>query len=366
MANYELWLDRDDGTRLAEIDDFESLVYNMSLHQVGACSLVLPDGFDETLLAADRRLEVWRQPSGGKLQLERTYFLRGLKDWTDKQGVRRIQITGLDGNYLPSGRIIAYAAGSAQASQTGTVDNIMKEIVRDNLGSDAAAARQVSSTYFSVQANTSEGTTITKAFSWRNVLTVLQDLTETARAAGTTIYFDMTPVTPTVWEFRTRSGQLGQDHTYPNGIGIVLLGLEYGNLEEPTREVDWSDEITYVYCGGQGEGAARAITEVSDTTRLNRSLFGRREAFQDARGEDSANGRTASANARLAEGRPRVKFSGKIVDSEGTKYGLHWRFGDKLSAIYRGQQYDGVVKAVEVKVDSTGKEEIEARLETVE
>ena len=57
---YEIWLSRDDGTRLALLDNVSQFEYAISLHQVGACVVHLPGTFDKTLLAADRRIEIWR------------------------------------------------------------------------------------------------------------------------------------------------------------------------------------------------------------------------------------------------------------------------------------------------------------------
>ncbi len=364
IENYELWLDGDDGTRLKTLDNVGPFSYAMVAHDVGVCSLLLPDGFDTTLLDCDRRIEIWRAPTGGALQLERVYMLRKLVYQTNDKGRQSIQVTGLDGNYFLAGRIVGYASGSTQSTQTGPADDILKQIVRDNLGASAAAARQISA--LSVQANLGGGPTITKSFAYREVLKALQDIVDAAWAAGTKAWFDVAPVTPTMWEFQTRTGQLGQDHTYPNGVNPVMLSIELGNLRDAMLEQDWSQEVTYVYAGGQGEGSGRQVIEVQDAARLGRSAFGRREAFKDARNESTTNGVTAAANNALADGRPRLRFSGSIADTEGTRYGLHWRFGDKVTAVYAGQQFDCVVRAVKVSVDGNGKETVEAKLETLE
>ncbi len=363
MAEYELWMARDDGTRLALIDTFAKLDYVLLAHDIGACSLVLPGDFDTALIAPDRRLVVSRAPHGGKLQLEDAYFLRRWADATDDNGVRTITATGYNGLYLAAGRIVAAAAGSAAAEKTDYIDDMMKDIITEQLGASAAAARQISSSYLSVQGDLSAGPSVTKGFAWQNVLKVLQDLADVAWQAGTQVYFGMVPVSSTAWEFRTRTGQLGQDHTYPNGVNPVLLGLEYGNLRAPRVEWDYTDERTYVYAGGQGQGTAREIVEVEDTVRSGRSLFGRREAFADARNDASTNAATAAGNAALANARPKLRFSASIIENANTRYGIEWGWGDKLSAVYQGQQYDAMVRMVHVSVDQNGKETIEAKLE---
>jgi hypothetical protein len=362
----EVWLSTDAGTRLKLLHDFESLEYVLSLHEVGACTITLPDTFDTALLRADRRIEVWRQPTDGALQLEDVYFLRRWVDATDNTGRRTISLTGYSGLYLATSRIIASVAGSDGATKSDTADDMLKDFVYESLGGSAIAARQAGTASLSIEADASAAGSITYAAAWQNVGGVLRDLAQAADAAGTAVYYGMVPVSTTQWQFRTRITQLGQDHTFPDGVNPVLLGVEYGNLASPALEWDYTDEVTYVYAGGPGEGTDREVVEVEDTTRSGRSLFGRREAFADARGAASTAAITAVANARLAEGKPRLRFTGSIVDTPGTRYGLAWRWGDRVTATYQGQQYDCLIRAVRVRVDGTGGETIDARLEATE
>jgi hypothetical protein len=364
MAKFEVYLSTDTGTRLALLDMLSSLEYSMVIHGVGACKIVLPNSFNITLLKPDYRIEIWRASEGGALRLERVYMIRSLLQATDAEGVSTITVTAYDGNYLLTSRIVAYAAGSAQSTMTDQADDMCKAIMTDAFGADATAVRQISSTYLSIDSDLAAGPSITKSFAHGQVLSVLQGIAETARAAGTDIYWDVEPTSNVQWRFRTNTGQLGQDHSYPSGLNPVILSLEHGNLSEPQLEQDYTDEVTYAYAGGQGEAANRTIVEAEDTTRSGRSIFGRREGWTDARNESTTGGVTAVANAALAEGRPRLRFSGKLVDSIGTKYGVHWRWGDRLTASYQGQEYSSVIRAVLVQVDANGKETIEARLET--
>jgi hypothetical protein len=363
---YELWLSRDDGTRLALLDQVVRFDYAIVLHGVGACRLELPGSTDKSLLAVDRRIEVWRSAAKKALTLERVYLIRRIADGTDADGLRTIVITGLDGNHLLRRRIVAYAAGSAQAEMTDQADDLCRAIVVDNLGADAAAARQIGSTYLAIAPEGSDGASMTMGFSRRNVLAVLQDIANTAEAAGTPVYWHMADRTAAQWEFRTYTGQPGDDHSYPDGTDPVLLGLEYGNLAEPKVEEDYTEEITYAYAGGQGEGTARVIETAEDAARSGRSLFGRCEGFADARNESATAGVTAAARRLLGAGEPRRRFAAKLVNSAGTLYGVHWRWGDRVTAAYAGETYTAIIRAVAVRLDENGLETIDARLEMVD
>ena len=366
MSTFEVWLCRDDGTRLALLDTAAGFEYSIALHDVGACSLVLPGSFDRSLLAPDRKLEFWRQPPNGALALERVYLIRRLVSATDAEGRATIKLIGLDGNHLLKRRIVAYAAGAAQASMTDQADDMARAVVIDNLGADATAARQISSTYLTIAAERSAGPSLTLSFSRDNVLEVLKDVAAAAQTAGTAVYWHVVDATPAQWQFRTYTGQPGADHSYPDGVNPVLLSLELGNLAEPELDEDYTQEVTYAYAGGQGEGADRVVATAEDTARSGRSLFGRCEGWGDSRNEDSTGGVTAQAQRLLDEGRPKLRFAAKIVDSAGNRYGIHWRWGDRVTAIYSGYTFEAIVRAIRVSVDGNGKEAIDARLEVEE
>jgi len=364
MSNYEIFLSRDDGTRLALLDTVGSFDYSIVLHGIGVCTLTLPDTFDRTLLAADRRIEVWRQPEDGALALERVYLVRRLTDTSDRNGVRNVKVVALDGNHLLKRRTVAYNEGSAQATMTECADDMCKYIVYYNLMVGALAARRISSTYLTGQALAAVGPILTMAFSRRNVLTVLQDIAKAADAVGTPVYWHVADATPTQWEFRTSLGQPGMNHSYPSGQNPVLLSAELGNLAEPSLDEDFSDEVNYAYAGGKGEAEDRLIQMAEDTVRSGRSLFGRCEGFINAsNSQETTADILAAANQLLADGEPKLALSASIVDGPGTRYGLHWRWGDRVTMVYAGRTMDAIVRAVQVSVAAGGKETITAHLE---
>ncbi|MDO8683473.1 MAG: hypothetical protein Q7N50_08330 [Armatimonadota bacterium] len=365
-TTYEIRLSSDSGTLLATIDRFTGLQYALLANDVSACVVKLTGDIDKTMFAVDRRLEIWRQAEGGPLLQEGVWFIRKIKDSTDNNGVRLIEVTGYSPNYLLSSRIVAYNAGSAQAEiVTTALDNMMKTVVLQNLSTGATdTARTISTTYLGIQQSVAAAPVASKAFARRNVLTVLQDLADASRGAGTELYFDMVPIDTVKFEFRTYVNLPGIDHTFPNGNPPVFVGLEFGNLSEPSVELDYSGEYTFVYGAGQGEEDDRVLGNAEDTARSGRSIFARREGFADAREQTTSTGVSSKAYELLAERRPRLRFSGRILSVPGSLYGVHWRHGDRVSAVYYGQQYDALVRSVEVSVTEDGEENISTRLET--
>ena len=368
-TKHEIWLTTDTGARLDILDEAESFEWSRVINGIGRCRVTLTGDFDLSLLSPDNRIEIWREPSSGaKLRLEDIYFIRRIVPTTNQDGLQRITVRAMSPTELLLRRIIAFAAGSSQSAKTDNVDDMMKEIVRENLGASAGndafgASRSFDATFFSVQADATLGPSITKNFSWRNVLIVLQDLSDVAREAGTEIYFAIVPTSTTTFEFQTFANQPGQDRRFPDGNIPIVFSLDRGNIVDPVLEDDFEDEVDYVYGGGQGEGAARDIQEVRDLDRINKSTWNRREAFRDARHESTAAGTSDEAEARLTEGIPKRRFSCFLLSTENARYGKDWDFGDRVTVEYLKNQFDGLIRAVNVSVDQDGRETVEGRLE---
>lgn len=366
---HEIWLARDNGTRLTILDRVERFEWTRAINNIGRCTITLPGDFDRSLLKIDNQIQIQRAPSPTSiLRLEDSYFIRRPIVTTNESGLTRIQVHGVSPIELLTRRIVAYAAGSAQANKTDFADDMMKAIVRENLGALAGVdgfgdSRSFDATYFGVAPDFGLGPSLTKAFSRRNVLLILQDLAEAARTAGNEVFFAVVPATATTFEFRTFTGQPGLDRRFPDGTNPIVFSLDRGNFELPFLEDDFEFESNYVYGGGQGEGVGREIQEVRDLVRINTSIWNRREAFRDARHESTAAGVLDEAESSLAKGRPKRRFTAIVLSSEGSRYGLDWDFGDRITVEYLGEQFDGLIRIVRVNVNNEGLETVEGRVE---
>lgn len=359
MSDFEVWLDTPTGSRLAHLDRLISLELVRVVNDYGVIALEIPGGYDD-LIRLDGIIEVWFR---GKL--ETAGFIRKMT-YYDNGGADRTRLIAYDGNYILTSRIIAYAAGTTQASLTDQADDMLKTLVNDNLLADDRSIRVVAGLNVTKQANLSDGQTITKGFAWRPMMNVCQDIAAASKEAGTAVYFEFIPKfvnrSTMGFEFQTFVNQRGVDHSMSGG-DPVYIGKDWGNLTNPVLEYDHTDEVNYVYAGGQGEASARNVNTVYDATRYGESVWNMREAFADARNESSENGVTAKGYDRLNEGRPIKTFSGQILDSPSARYGTHWGFGDKLTCEYRGVHYDVLVNAVSISLASDGSSSITARFE---
>lgn len=396
-TEWQVWITRDTGDRLATLarntdpalgrgysveytyantgaaqqaaaDSAVTFTYTQVINNIGWFQLTLPGTFDRRVLRKDNRVVFWRKPVGGAGAIAFMGFIRRLRTRTDRNGNYTYIVEGRSLEYLLSGRVVAYYAGHARASQTDQADDLMKSVVDENLGANSLtaggrkASASISSTYFSVQADAAAGPSISIGMSYQNVLDVCRKLADAARTAGTEVYFGIVPTGENTFEFRTKTGQWGQDRTssYSNGL---VFGPEYGNVGAAELDEDSTDEINYAYGLGQNQGSAREVQTSSDTTRTGASLFAVREGKVDARGETTSAAVLDAADALLVKGRPVTTFSGELLSVPGAIYGKDWNFGDRVTVSFGGRQFTALVRYVKVTVDERGLETIEPQVE---
>lgn len=364
MPDYEIWIDSPTGYHLKLLDGISSLTLAMALNQPGAFEITLPEAaISTTLIRPDNMLEIWR---AGRLEL--VGLLDKWRFFTGGAGARSVMLSGAGMLDLLARRIVAYPAGAATTDKSAAYDDMIKAVVRENLGSSATDAdRDLTGAGMTVQADLTAAPVGDRAFAYDNVLKAAQEIADASRTAGTWLYFDFVPVVQAdsslKFDFRTFVNLRGTDRTATGGRP-TFAGAAWGNIEGALLEYDYSEEANVVYGGGQGEEAARTVYEAEDTTSSKASPWARREWFQDARNEKDATGVQNKAEFTLAAKRPRLRYSARLLDVPQSPYGSAWNLGDKITAVYSStQQFDAEIRAVRITLDGAGKETIDARLE---
>lgn len=386
MANYTIWISSPSGERLAVIDRFIRLEYRRvvnrtGMYVAGGVRNVLPlnlvllaDALPLRFIERDSHLEIWRtkgeaeqRPAGSsyrplrtqELDTETIWLVRRVRKLLTRDGQRLVELGAVPALAILNSRIVAYPAGSAQASKQGPADDVMKQIVRENFGPAATDPARDVGDWLNVAPDVSLAPVVSRSFARRNVLQVLDELAQASAEAGTPLYFDVVSQAPGQFEFRTYVGARGADHTFPNGIGPVVLAPETGTLAQVDRSDDYEDEYTVVYAAGQGVEAERLVAEAGDSPRIATSPFGRRERLVDARQVGNVNDLLAEARAALVASRPRRTFRASVVSTAGIAYGQHWRWGDRVTAAFEGEIIACHIDEVQVIVEA-GRETVQA------
>ena len=355
-ARCNAWLQTDSGTQLGALQfDALSIVRNVETFDTIVLTanpqlpLISGTSYDSFI---DRRIVVERAgvdvPS---MRTEGVYFIRQVIATRNS-----IQFVGYSAEEMLSRRIVAYSAGSTDATATLPADDLMKFVVTQNLGTGAAAARQLPG--LTVQANTSQGSSINRSFAHDNVMGVLDGIREYTRNAGSEIFYRMQNNGSGGWTFRTYYQLVGLDRT----VSSLNLAEENENFILDGVGFDATDEVTFMYVGGAGVEGTRFIGTATDAQRVGISAYNRREAFYNASQEKTQAGADDVAEQELSRRRARRLFSGTIIERSNYRYGIEWDFGDLLIAENNGRGYTVMVRKVQIDIDDTG-ERITARVE---
>jgi hypothetical protein len=323
------------------------------------------------LIGRDCRLEIWRTrhdpagesaiPLSQQLDTETAWLVRRVRKLLTRDGRRLLELGAVPAIDLLASRIVSYPVGNAYASKSGPADDLMKQVVRENLGTAATDSARRLGDWLFITPDLSQAPTVSKSFARRNVLHVLKELAEASAQAGTPLYFDIVSPARGQFAFRTYTGARGTDHTFPAGVNPVVLSPETGTLTQVDRTFDYEDEFSVVYAAGQGVEAERLVAEAIDTARSSASPFGRRERLVDARQIADVDELAAEAQAALAAGHPRRTFQAMVVSMPGMAYGRHWRWGDRVTASFDGEIIDCHIDELEVIVEG-GRETVRAWL----
>ena len=351
-----------DNFTLSEISTFSLAYGDMT---VEALVLQMPRaGRSPNDFEKDQILEVYRIVNGVKyLEGERAWFIRRRDFFENEQGLESILLTCYDANYLLDSRIIAYYANSAYADKADYSDDMLKALVYENVGAGCVVYNSVSDidtsrilSGLTVQGDFSLAPSITKQFAWEKLKPNLDEICGQSREAGTYLTYDMVRTGRATFEFRTYTGQRGNDYT---GTNRKVVSKDFGNLINPVLTFDDENERNYGYVTGTGIEAARTIEIVSDTDRINASPWNRRElqVYAAYLSADSTSAHLAAqGNAALYEFRPKIQLTGEISETENFRYGIDFGFGDKLIGTYLGYTLDVHLDKIMITVNPSGEQ----------
>lgn len=272
-----------------------------------------------------------------------------------------LTISGYGLNHLLKRRAIPYYAESSYAKKNMALDDMAKELVRENCTSDAKVFDDTATTdtlrdyaalgfSLTVQPNNTAAPVDTMGFAWeKDLFATLQKVCQNSTQQGTRLFFNVERIGDTAFEFRTYIDQQGTDRR-----AIQTFGAAAGNLTETKVVLDRSEEVTYLYVAGRGDAANRKIEEVSNTTRLGASPINRLESVYNATSTADAD-LAGVGNSVLEKYKPVRLFDGELVSRFGAYYGIDWELGDLLDIDDGGEQFTALVHAVEFDFAPGGK-----------
>lgn len=371
-TRWEVWINNPSGERVALVSDLIGVEYTRVLNDVGSFTVEIPLKY-LPFIAKDSIIEIWRGAPDAPLKWAFAGFVRRLTIKRETDGNTYLIVSGFDGNDLLRRRIVAYPEGSSQAEKTGPVDDLLRDIVRENLGSQAGATRDLTPYGFDAGENLSLGPTVTHSFAYREVLSTLQEICDRSAALGTRLFFDIVPAIAdtgrVTFQFQVMLDHPAADHSVGSNQP-VFFGDIWGNLDAPELEHDWTDEATFCYAagaGGTGLDDSRLVRTAQNDGLANAApIWGRVEVYADGRRAASSEELIAEARAKLAEHSPVVRFTGDLLDTRFQRFGREWDHGDLVTARFMNTDFTGLVRASNVGRDANGEDFVRAKFEPVE
>jgi len=368
----EIYLDNPTGVRIALLDYLTFYEYALLKNEPGPFRIRLPYNFDRSMIGVDYIIEIVRGIEGTQLFTDFCGFIRKVR-YGDVNGLPYTEISGYSTMELLFRRIAKDEGGVVQTLMTGAADDLIKAIAKDQMGSDAAAGRQMTSIGggFTIEPDTTAGPTITKEFFYKNVLEVAQEIAQASKEAGTNLYFDIVhdfsdPTGMIGFRLETFIGQRGSDRTF-DSANPIYVGPEWENLINGQLDEDSGVEVNLAYVLGKGEGLTREIVPAQNTNRMTASPWNLREGTKNGTsanyGDTAA--LTAEGNAYLQENKPKIIFTGDIQETSEFRYGYNWFHGDRVTIQYAGMERDANLDKVFVS-KGQGPETVTAKLEVDE
>lgn len=359
-SRFSVYLCNADGERIADASDFVNLEYSRVVNAPSWLKLELPAADISNIIIPDGRIEVWRRPANGveSLETEAVWLIQNIEQSLSDNGAAQVIVEAVHPLWALGNRYVLDKSTSAAAKKTAAADDMIKAIVREQAGVNAAALRRLP---FTVQTDATLGPTVNKAFAYRPVLEVLQEIAQTSTELGTYLAFDLVGTGGSGLEFRTYALTRGVDRRFPVGLKPLLVGPEYGNVSAVNVRRVWDGEVTAVTVGGQGEGNRKKLTTVTAQQRYLRSPWRYIETYFDASNATTAAERQDEAQYALRANRPWFAVEATLLSTPGAEYGVDWQWGDFLTLQAFGLSVDCRVEAVTFRI-SGGEEQVDAVL----
>lgn len=364
-ANYELYVQSTVGVTLGPLHTLNRCVYGRSENDAGAMTLTFPDYlYNPSWFAPFNRILVMRQIANGPfyVDLETPWFIiEGPYYAFDSDGTQMITVECLDALGLVLGsRNVAYNDNNAYTYKLDEADDMMKQVVRENLGDLATDTTRSLAGLVNVAPYGSSAPIIRYgSFARQQVLDVLKNIADaSATNASTPTWLGFDVVLPDansgVLEFRTYINQRGADHRFPGGYPPVVLDINAGNIASGKSGVSYREAASYIYAGGPSVGDIRPIVPSQNSAMLALSPFARIERFVDGSQYSDPAALTNFALAARRASRPRRSMETTITEVQNTLRGVHWDYGDYLTGSSRDGTFDFRVNNIVVTLEADG------------
>ena len=247
-------------------------------------------------------------------------------------------------------RVVVPPTGYENSDKTGPAESILKSYISDCLVSPIDADRIMPGV--SIEADSAEGDYIEYSTRYINLLTVCENVANAGK-----IDFGLIEGN-NLGEVIVRARQTwGKDRRQGNleGNQPTVFSFLFGNMAIPILSINASDEKNFIYVGGPGQGTERQVEVVSSPTT---KPWGRKEAFVEARQQDSDISILSTGLAYLESKKKAEELNFDIIQTVGSRWLVDWDLGDLITARYFDKVFDKKIVEVGVVVSAEASSEL--------
>lgn len=310
------------------------------------------------------------------INVRRRNKLYGLDWYTEWEGLKRdeLRTTGENGeklytavavgyNHLLKRRHILYPEKTAYSAKNDVGESVMKAYVNENAGPGATNPPRTQGqgviTGLTIAADTAVGGIWEGDRAGRNLLDVLVEIATSSR-----VDFDVIGTNIGEFEFRTYEFQRGVNRSTV-GLSAVTALNSFGNVpvifipkNDTMTAIEYtlsrSSEITRVIVNGKGEGASRMSVTVDNAAAIIESPWNQIETVVTSSQESETDALTNIGEVYLYDYGAREDLSFQALQQPSALYGLHYSWGDIISARYDEKYFDKKINSVTIRVDESG------------
>lgn len=328
MADYEVYLLDPENNPADDLSYFSYLDYTLVVNEIGSLTLEIPGEYGGDL-GEDYRLEIYRN---GDL-LGETQFLvthDGGRLSQDGEFVTAIQASSALS--ILRWPIVNCAPGTLYSHHSGYAGNIIKALIRQNIGALATDTSRDMSEHLVVQANADDGAILAIDAGWQRLMDTVKQVVAGSAENGVDLYYDIVKNDSGLLELRTYTGQRGDDLST-----TMALSPERQNLAQPVLVKDYTAAANRVIVAGTGQEIWRNVVEVPNSDQVNNSPWGYiKEHFYATEQAKTATEAVSFGEAYIRRNANKISVSGKPTSTEGVQYGVHYKWGDKITVEFLG------------------------------
>jgi len=358
----------------------------------GAFSCAMPMRPEFETIGCDWVLEFQRSFDGGTTWVNDSQTLWFSRSIAIDVGptTETILITGTDALGLLDRRIVAYLGAfnpedgvNIPACKTGPADDAIKQVVRENFtirggivdipsyefpgsvwaplsGIDNRLKRGMA--HVVVQPDVHAAQTVTGEITFAVVSEAVRSLADLAIENGERIVYDFVydnatkRLAFTVWMNRR-----GADLTKK-----VLFSPAAGNVTELRMTKDYSQEVTWMHVGGDGQAKNKIVTGVMADTFARTPWYPIEGYIDAADTKNAVDLMTRKGKREINKRAARWVFAAKAAERAGNIFGVDYRYGDLVMVAHRGQSSPCRIKSFRVRYENGRESELDIPLESEE